>query len=155
MVLVTLAVAAFLGAAPAGPPAENPFALFERVVHCGLGWRVAVYPSGRAHQKVEDTCLREEPYSRDHELSSEGVASLRRALDEAEFTSLPDEVRAESLYPDEDAFVITVYEKGGEKRVLARGLERASSPEARRFRAVWELLADLVPGPRAEEQRRR
>ncbi len=155
MLLVTLVAAAFLGAARLGPSAEAPFVRFERVVPCGPGWRVVVYPSGRAHQKVEDSCLREEPYSRDHELSSADVASLRRALDEAEFTSLPDEVRADSVYPDEDAFVITVYEKGREKRVLARGLERASSSEARRFRAVWEVLADLVPDPRAEERRRR
>lgn len=143
----------FLAAAPLGQTPEAPLAVFQRVVYCGPGWRVEVYAAGRAHQKVEDTCLREKPYSRDYELSSENVRSLRRAFEEAEFVSLPDEVLADAVYPDEDAFVITVFEGGKEKRVLARGLERATSAEAERFRRVWKVLVGLVPDPRASDRR--
>ena len=54
------------GASPMSAPrnAQVPVAEFERVVYCGLGWRLVVYDSGDAHQHVEDTCIQSRPYSR-------------------------------------------------------------------------------------------
>ena len=127
--------------------AQAPVAEFERVVYCGLGWRLVVYDSEDAHQQVEDTCIQSRSYSRHLRFRPKELDALRAAILEARFQELPDEVYASTVVPDEDALVISVRNRGTTKRVLARGLERLTSDEARRFQMVWDAMTRVVPDP--------
>jgi hypothetical protein len=133
---------------------QAPVAEFERVVYCGLGWRLVVYDSGDAHQQVEDTCTQSRSYSRRFRFPQKELDALRAAILEARFQELPDEVYAGTVVPDEDALVISVRNGGTTKRVLARGLERATSDEARRFQMVWDAMTRVVPDPALTHDRK-
>ena len=132
------------------PAAAKPVAEFVRLVHCGPGWRLVVYESGDARQQVDDTCLRPRSYAREYKFRANELDALRAAIVKARFNELPDEVTADTVVPDEDAFVISVWNGETAKRVLARGLDRATSDEARRFRMVWDTTARVVPDPGAD-----
>jgi hypothetical protein len=129
------------------PNAPTAVAEFERVVYCGLGWRLVVYDSGDALQQVEDTCDPSRSYSRRLRFPPKELDALRAAILDARFQELPDEVHASTVFPDEDALVISVRKSDTTKRVLARGLERATSDEARRFQMVWNAMTRVVPDP--------
>jgi hypothetical protein len=127
---------------------------FERVAYCGLGWRLAVFDSGDAHQQVEDTCGQSRSYSRRLEFSRKEQDVLRAAILEARFQELPGEIHGSTVIPDEDALVISVREGGRTKRVLARGLERSTSDDARRFQMVWNAMTRVVPDPALQHERK-
>jgi hypothetical protein len=150
--LIALAVAVDAAQEEREPKNAAAVAEFERLVHCGTGFRLVVYENGEALQQVEDTCLRPRSYSRRYKLTANELDALRAAIREAEFQELPEEIQAETVFPDEDAFRISVPSEGTAKRVLARGLDRASSGEARRFRMVWDAMARIVPEPGPDEK---
>lgn len=145
--LVSTAVIARGGQVKPEPAATTPVAEFEKLVHCGPGWRLVVYESGDIQQRVEDTCLRPRSYSRRYRLRANELDALRAAILKSQFQELPEEIYADTVIPDEDAFVISVWNGGTTKRVLARGLQRATSDEARRFQLVWDAMARAVPDP--------
>ena len=152
--LVSIAVVTRGGQIAPEPAVATPVAEFERLVHCGPGWRLVVYESGDVQQRVEDTCIRPRSYSRRYRLNVKELDTLRAAILKAQFQDLPEEIYAGTVIPDEDAFVISVWNGGTEKRVLARGLERSTSDEARRFQMVWDAMARVVPDPTLSHDRK-
>ena len=78
-------------------------------------------------------------------LSRDQLKSLLVAVEESQFMQLPDDVSSPPFYVDEAARVIEVSIDGRHHRVMASGLDRATSPEALCFRDLWSSLSRYLP----------
>lgn len=78
-------------------------------------------------------------------LSEGQVNCLLTAVEKSRFMQLPDDVSSPPFYVDEPARVIVVSIGGRRHRVMASGLDRATSPEALCFRDLWNVLSQYFP----------
>lgn len=128
--------------------AENPIFEAERLGQCGI-WDVAIYQSGYAHEKWDDSCGLSSSYAKLHKVSADQIRRIKDILRRIKFDQLPDRIDPNTYVTDEDMYIFTVFSQKTKKSVKAYGLERAGNRDhAQRFETIWRTVIDVVPEPR-------
>ena len=111
---------------------------------CG-DWEAIIYRSGYVNV-TESDCDTSKVTYRLYQLGKDDLKKIDRALFEASFKSLPDNIEPQTYVTDEAVFFIRVKTPLGMKVVTAEGLDRPKDTDlVRRFQLVWDCVKSLVP----------
>ena len=138
--LVTLVVSSAFGGE------EKPILEVERMVWCGPGWYTAIYASGFANRRIQDTCVHPGTSSRLIRLSKAQLKSLAEEIQRQHFCSLPKSIDPGITSTDPDVLSITVNLESDECKVSASELDQIKDRAiANRFMTVWNAITRVVP----------